>query len=428
MNFLAVSVISAAVFPPPVKAPPAPTATQPALIHSLTFSRLTPPVGMCLFAVESFAKVGLWKLAYECLPYLLAILAVTVAEKLLEGGWITLVITALLVAVCLAIHHHYDVSNAFYKLFLDERMVYTCAYFTQDHDDLERAQTDKLEMICRKLRLEPGMRVLDIGSSRELCGGTHVSRTGDIGLFKITVEAGVAAGVRRVEAVTGDNALALVQQQQAMLDVAAAAFKAPVGEVPGKIAQVLENVRALEKELARLKAAGIRGIKLHPDFQSFWLDDPRLLPIFETAQKDFVFEIHIGDKTTPDKNPSCPYKLASIMRQFPDMRVIAAHFGGYRMWSHALDVFAGSKFENLWFDTSSTTPFATPELAHRLLNTFPRERILFGTDWPLYDPVEELERLQTLGGLSDSEMEVIMSNASALLAPNNDSVKSQRGH
>ena len=183
-----------------------------------------------------------------------------------------------------------------------------------------------------------------------------------------------------------------------------------------------------EKELARIKAAGIRGIKLHPDFQSFWLDDPRLLPIFEAAQKDFVFEIHIGDKTTPDKNPSCPYKLASIMRQFPDIRVIAAHFGGYRMWSHALEVFSGSTFENLWFDTSSTTPFATPELAHRLLNTFPRERILFGTDWPLYDPVEELERLQTLGGLSDSEMEVIMSNASALLAPNNDSVKSQRGH
>jgi alanyl-tRNA synthetase len=98
------------------------------------------------------------------------------------------------------------------------------------------------------------VRVLDIGSSRELCGGTHVARTGDIGLFKITAEAGVAAGVRRVEAVTGDNALALVQRQQAMLDSAAAAFKAPVAEVPSKIVQVLDNVRALEKELARLKS------------------------------------------------------------------------------------------------------------------------------------------------------------------------------
>ena len=69
------------------------------------------------------------------------------------------------------------------------------------------------------------VRVLDIGSSRELCGGTTFRRTGDIGLFKITVEGGVAAGVRRVEAVTGDNALALVQQQKAMLDVAAAASR-----------------------------------------------------------------------------------------------------------------------------------------------------------------------------------------------------------
>lgn len=183
-----------------------------------------------------------------------------------------------------------------------------------------------------------------------------------------------------------------------------------------------------ENELTRIKAAGIRGIKLHPDFQSFWLDDPRLLPIFEAAQKDFVFEIHIGDKTSPEKNPSCPYKLANILRQFPGIKVIAAHFGGYRMWSHALEVFADNTFENLWFDTSSTTPFASPELAHKLLNTFPRERILFGTDWPLYDPVEELQRLQALGGLSDSEMEMIMSNASALLAPINDPVKSQRDH
>lgn len=183
-----------------------------------------------------------------------------------------------------------------------------------------------------------------------------------------------------------------------------------------------------ESELARIKAAGIRGIKLHPDFQSFWLDDPRLLPIFEAAQKDFVFEIHIGDRTSPEKNPSCPYKLASILRQFPGIRIIAAHFGGYRMWSHALEVFSDNRFENLWFDTSSTTPFATPELAHKLLNTFPRERILFGTDWPLYDPVEELQRLQNLGGLKDSEMEVIMSNASALLAPGSEAMKSQRDH
>ncbi|QEL65747.1 alanyl-tRNA synthetase [Oryzomicrobium terrae] len=98
------------------------------------------------------------------------------------------------------------------------------------------------------------VRVLTIGSSKELCGGTHVTRTGDIGLFKIVSESGVAAGVRRVEAVTGDNALTLVQQQQALISEAAGAFKAPASELPAKIAQVLDNVKALEKELAKLKS------------------------------------------------------------------------------------------------------------------------------------------------------------------------------
>jgi cyclopropane-fatty-acyl-phospholipid synthase len=62
-----------------------------------------------------------------------------------------------------AIEHHYDISNAFYRLFLDERMVYTCAYFTDFSNSLDQAQTDKLEHICRKLRLKPGETLLDIG-------------------------------------------------------------------------------------------------------------------------------------------------------------------------------------------------------------------------------------------------------------------------
>jgi alanyl-tRNA synthetase len=99
------------------------------------------------------------------------------------------------------------------------------------------------------------VRVLGMGDvSTELCGGTHVKRTGDIGLFKIVSESGVAAGVRRVEAVTGEGALAWVQEQEAKLQQAAAALKAPVAEVTSKIAQVLDNVKALERELAKLKS------------------------------------------------------------------------------------------------------------------------------------------------------------------------------
>ena len=105
------------------------------------------------------------------------------------------------------------------------------------------------------------VRVLDIGSSRELCGGTHVSRTGDIGLFKIASQSGVAAGIRRVEGITGDNALAYVQQLLQTLTQAAAVARAPVTELPEHIAQLQEQSRGLERELGQLKArlASSRG-------------------------------------------------------------------------------------------------------------------------------------------------------------------------
>jgi alanyl-tRNA synthetase len=98
------------------------------------------------------------------------------------------------------------------------------------------------------------VRVLDIGSSRELCGGTHVGRTGDIGLFKVVAESGVAAGVRRVEAVTGDNALAHIGETEKCLSRVAVLMKAAPAEVPGRVGAVLEQVRALEKELEALKS------------------------------------------------------------------------------------------------------------------------------------------------------------------------------
>ncbi|KQR86044.1 alanine--tRNA ligase [Burkholderia sp. Leaf177] len=98
------------------------------------------------------------------------------------------------------------------------------------------------------------VRVLDLGFSRELCGGTHVNRTGDIGLFKIVMEGGVAAGIRRVEAITGDNAVRFVQELDARINAASAVLKAQPSELTQRITQVQEHVKSLEKELGALKS------------------------------------------------------------------------------------------------------------------------------------------------------------------------------
>jgi len=119
--------------------------------------------------------------------------------------------------------------------------------------DIESAQKTGAMMLFGE-KYGDEVRVLDIGSSRELCGGTHVSRTGDIGLFKVISESGVASGVRRIEASTGNGALKLIQTQQALLNLAADELKSPVSELPMKISQFIDNVKSLEKELARLKS------------------------------------------------------------------------------------------------------------------------------------------------------------------------------
>ncbi|MEQ6436983.1 alanine--tRNA ligase [Comamonas sp. w2-DMI] len=141
--------------------------------------------------------------------------------------------------------------------------------------DIESAQKTGAMMLFGEKYGET-VRVLDIGSSRELCGGTHVRRTGDIGLFKVVGESGVAAGVRRIEAVTGANALAYLQSLEFTVDQAAAAFKAPAAELTHRIGGALDQIKALEKEIAALKgklassqgdelvtqAADVKGVKV----------------------------------------------------------------------------------------------------------------------------------------------------------------------
>ena len=118
--------------------------------------------------------------------------------------------------------------------------------------DIESAKATGAMMLFGE-KYGDSVRVLEIGSSKELCGGVHVQRTGDIGLFKIVSEGGIASGVRRIEAVTGQNALAYLQDLEATAAKAAAALKVTVPELGDRLQSLLDQNKALEKEIAGLK-------------------------------------------------------------------------------------------------------------------------------------------------------------------------------
>nr|WP_304188522.1 alanine--tRNA ligase [Hafnia alvei] len=142
--------------------------------------------------------------------------------------------------------------------------------------DLDEAKT-KGAMALFGEKYDESVRVLSMGDfSTELCGGTHARQTGDIGLFRITSEAGTAAGVRRIEAVTGEGAIAVMHQDADALREAASLVKSDAHSVADKIRAVMDKTRQLEKELQQLKdqqaaqesaslsskAVDVKGVKL----------------------------------------------------------------------------------------------------------------------------------------------------------------------
>lgn len=142
--------------------------------------------------------------------------------------------------------------------------------------DLDEAKA-KGAMALFGEKYDESVRVLSMGDfSTELCGGTHARQTGDIGLFRITSEAGTAAGVRRIEAVTGEGAIAVMHQDADALREAASLVKSDAHSVADKIRAVMDKTRQLEKELQQLKdqqaaqesaslsskAIDVKGVKL----------------------------------------------------------------------------------------------------------------------------------------------------------------------
>ncbi len=163
-------------------------------------------------------------------------------------------------------------------------------------------------------------------------------------------------------------------------------------------------------EIERAMAMGFKGIKLHPDFQKFAIDDSKVFALYEAAQGNLPILFHMGDYRY---NYSHPNQLATVLDNFPKLQVIGAHFAGWSEWDDAEKYL---KTYRLWVDTSSSSYILPPEKMRKMIDVFGTDFVLFGTDYPMWGPKRELEIINSLG-LSEDELEKIFyKNATELLS------------
>lgn len=165
----------------------------------------------------------------------------------------------------------------------------------------------------------------------------------------------------------------------------------------------------IPQELARIRSLGLRGIKLHPDFQEYNANDPSMDVVYANIQGELPVLIHTGDETS---DYSSPRRVADILDRFPRLTVIAAHLGGYSAWDEAEQYLIGRR---LYIDTSSSLWALPPEKAVHMIRRHGVRRVLFGTDYPLTHHREELERFMALDLTGEEKRLILFENAKRLL-------------
>jgi len=164
-----------------------------------------------------------------------------------------------------------------------------------------------------------------------------------------------------------------------------------------------------EDEVGRIISLGLRGVKLHPEFQNFNIDDQSMMPVYASIQGKLPLLIHMGDE---NRTSSSPERLSKVLRLFPSLTVIAAHFGGYRMWNDSRKYLEG---KNIYMDTSSSLAFLKPEEAVNMIRGHGTDKFLFGTDYPMWDCGEELNRFFNLDLTEQERSAILYTNAARLL-------------
>ncbi len=156
-------------------------------------------------------------------------------------------------------------------------------------------------------------------------------------------------------------------------------------------------------EVRQIAAAGFLGVKLHPEYQCFHVDDPALEALYRALERSGLIALfHAGhDIGFPDSDRAAPHRFLAIHRAFPGLKIVASHLGGYRRWEEVAALLLGS---GIWLDTSFTLGHVPAGLLREILLGHRPDRLLFGTDSPWVGQAEEIARLRCLGlpeGLTD---------------------------
>ena len=160
----------------------------------------------------------------------------------------------------------------------------------------------------------------------------------------------------------------------------------------------------MEGDVKHIVDLGLIGIKIHPDIQQVKIDDYRLLKVYELCEKyDLPLLFHTGDSRYDYSNPN---RLLPILDIYKDLKVIGAHFGGYSLWEKAVKQYAG--IPNFYIDVSSSIMYIGKEKAVEYIHEYGADRVLFGTDHPMWSPKEEVDVFFDLD-LTDDERRMILS-------------------
>jgi len=167
----------------------------------------------------------------------------------------------------------------------------------------------------------------------------------------------------------------------------------------------------INETLASFEKLDLKGIKLHPDFQQIEANSDFVLELAAQAGGRYPILLHAGDWRYDFSGPD---RIADLAIKRPDCTIIAAHFGGWSQWQDALAVLSG--LDNLYVDTSSTMAFVAPEQIVSLIRGFGSKHVLFGSDFPMWQPYEELIRLTSLPLTMAELADIVCYNACSLLS------------